>query len=118
MSKSAAEVAFREAWDAIAPDGADLVEEYRFHPERRWRFDFAWPSQRLALEIDGRGRHQTVVGTRQDCEKLNAAVALGWAVMRFPATDYRRAAEWARDVLDAMCNRAELAKATTTSLHR
>lgn len=24
--------------------------EYRFDPERRWRFDFAWPDQMLAVE--------------------------------------------------------------------
>lgn len=31
--------------------GADLVCEYRFHPVRKWRFDFAFPSLRLAIEI-------------------------------------------------------------------
>src|SRR4051812_10049951 len=37
------------------------IAEYRFHPERGWRFDFAWPAQLVALEIDGavyaQGRH-------------------------------------------------------------
>jgi hypothetical protein len=37
------------------------IREYRFAPPRRWRFDLAWPSLRLALEIEGGtwtgGRH-------------------------------------------------------------
>jgi hypothetical protein len=27
--------------------------EVRFHPTRRWRFDWAWESSRVALEING-----------------------------------------------------------------
>ena len=29
------------------------VAEHRFHETRRWRFDFAWPDHRVALEIAG-----------------------------------------------------------------
>jgi hypothetical protein len=28
-------------------------QEYRFAPERKWAFDFCWPPQRIALEIEG-----------------------------------------------------------------
>jgi very-short-patch-repair endonuclease len=61
--------------------------EYRFHPERRWRFDFAWPSKKIAVEIEGGtwsgGRHTTGAGFEKDCEKYNAAVMLEWRVLRF-----------------------------------
>jgi very-short-patch-repair endonuclease len=60
------------------------------------------PSQRLAIEIDGRGRHQTVAGVRMDCEKHNEAARLGWRVLRFPATDKRHADEWAAFVIDTL----------------
>ena len=30
----------------------EWVEEHRFC-ERRWRFDFAWPDQMVALEVEG-----------------------------------------------------------------
>jgi len=30
-------------------------QEYRFAPERKWAFDFCWPPQRIALEIEGGG---------------------------------------------------------------
>ena len=36
---------------AAGVDG--FTQEYRFHPARRWRFDVAWPAQRIAVEVDG-----------------------------------------------------------------
>lgn len=88
MSKSNAEEAFARAWERIVPGPRAAPErEYRFHVQRRWRFDFAWPTERVALEIEGRGRHQTVAGTRRDCEKYNTATLMGWRVLRVPATD-------------------------------
>lgn len=60
--------------------------EYRFHPERLWRFDFAWPPYQIALEIEGgtwiRGRHSRGAGMKADCEKYNSAVLMGWKVLR------------------------------------
>ena len=61
--------------------------QFRFDPARRWRFDFAGPEHRLAVEIDGGtwsgGRHVRGDGYRRDCEKLNAATLAGWRVLRF-----------------------------------
>ena len=64
------------------------VREHRFHPTRRWRFDFAWPDQKIAVEVDGvlpgrGGRHQRMAGFDADTEKTNAAAILGWKVLRF-----------------------------------
>lgn len=57
------------------------VPELAFHPDRRWRFDWAWPDQRVALEIDGGvwsgGRHTRGAGFREDMEKLSEATARG-----------------------------------------
>jgi very-short-patch-repair endonuclease len=62
------------------------VQELKFHPIRRWRFDRAWPDKMVALEIDGgvwtNGRHSRGVGYTNDCRKLNEAVLLGWRVLR------------------------------------
>ena len=59
--------------------------EYRFAPPRRWRFDFCWVEQRVALEVDGGawsgGRHTRGKGFLADQEKRNAAVVLGWRVL-------------------------------------
>ena len=62
----------------------EWVREYRFHPTRMWRFDFAWPQIKLAVEIQGggrNGRHLRYTGYKGDCEKLCEAVAHGWAVL-------------------------------------
>lgn len=63
------------------------VREYRFAPPRRWRFDFCWPDQQIAVEVEGgtwvRGRHSRGVGYARDCEKMNAAQMLGYIVLRF-----------------------------------
>jgi hypothetical protein len=67
--------------------GPALVEEYRFHPERKWRFDRALPDKLIAIEIEGGihsgGRHTRGKGFTGDCEKYNQAVLLGWRVFRF-----------------------------------
>ena len=63
------------------------AREFRFHPRRRWRFDFAWPLYKVAAEVDGgiysRGRHVRAAGFERDAEKGNAAVLAGWRVLHF-----------------------------------
>ncbi len=55
------------------------VAEYRFHPTRKWRMDWAWPDQRVALEIDGgvwvRGAHGRGTGIVRDQEKGREAAS-------------------------------------------
>ena len=64
---------------------AEPKREYRFQSVNRWRFDFAYPPLLLAIEVDGKGRHQTDAGTREDLQKHNAATELGWKVLHYPA---------------------------------
>lgn len=64
-----------------------VQREYKFHPERKWRFDFAIPERKIAVEIEGgiwvQGRHNSGAGMEKDMEKYNAAVDLGWKLYRF-----------------------------------
>lgn len=64
----------------------DTVEELKFHPKRRWRFDFAIPSKMIAVEVEGGawigGRHTRGAGFVKDLEKYNEALRLGWKVIR------------------------------------
>ena len=61
--------------------------EYIFHPTRRWRFDFAFPNAKVAIEIEGgtwaAGRHSRGAGMEADMEKYNAATLMGWRVLRY-----------------------------------
>ena len=69
---------------------ADLdgfTQEYKFHPDRKWRFDFAYIDAKIAIEVEGIlygsvGRHQRAVGFSKDCEKYNEAAIHGWMVIR------------------------------------
>lgn len=62
------------------------AREHRFHPERKWRFDFAWLERKVAFECEGaiytNGRHTRGSGFEKDCEKYNAAMILGWRVFK------------------------------------
>ena len=80
--------------------------EYRFHPKRRWQFDFAWPGAMLALEVEGgvhmrRARHTSGVGFTGDCEKYNEALVEGWRVLRVTGEQVSSGAalDWVRRAL-------------------
>jgi len=61
--------------------------EFLFHKKRKWRFDLAWPSLLIAVEVEGGiwvgGRHVRGEGYEADCEKYNEAQMAGWMVLRF-----------------------------------
>lgn len=73
----------------VKAEGLPVPErEYRFDEGKRlWRFDFAWPEKKIAVEIEGgiwsRGRHVRGSGFENDCRKMNEAAAQGWFVYRF-----------------------------------
>jgi very-short-patch-repair endonuclease len=82
--------------------------EYRFHPERKWRFDFAWPWCSVAVEVDGgvwnKGGHARGGQIQKDHEKRNTATKIGWKVFTFGTNQVRSgdAAIFMKDVFDEM----------------
>ena len=64
----------------------ECVKEYKFHPTRRWRFDYAIPEHKIALEVEGGvwtgGQHTSPKGFLNDIEKYNTATLMGWRVFR------------------------------------
>jgi very-short-patch-repair endonuclease len=71
-------------WKALG--GPELKPEVKVLPTRRWRFDFAHETTRIAFEIEGGvwtgGRHTRGSGYSKDCEKYNEAALAGWTVFR------------------------------------
>ena len=71
----------------------DFVEELEFHPNRKFRFDWAIPSLMIAIEYEGvfskKSRHTTISGFNEDCFKYNQAQILGWKVLRYTAKNYK-----------------------------
>ena len=81
--------------------GFTVLPEHRFHPVRKWRFDFAIQEIWAAIEIEGgiwlsqvgqKSRHCTGVGMTKDMEKYNTAAALGWSVFKFTPAQFRAGA--------------------------
>ena len=64
----------------------ECVKEHQFHPKRKWRFDYAIPEYKIALEVEGGvwtgGRHIRGQGFLGDMEKYNTATLMGWRVFR------------------------------------
>lgn len=85
-SKSDLEALFRVHLKAAKLyDGCE--EEFKFMDNRRFKFDFAWPIWKIAVEIEGgtyagKSRHTTGKGFKGDCIKYNFATSLGWQVYR------------------------------------
>lgn len=85
--------------DAIYPlvglcKAAGLPEplpEFVFHPKRKWRFDYAFITTRLAVEIEGgiwsQGRHVRGAGMLADMRKYSAAALLGWRILYYQPSE-------------------------------
>ena len=61
--------------------------EYRFYNSRRYRSDYAWIGESVALEVQGgiwrkKGGAHTGTGHLRDMEKLNLAQTQGWTVLQ------------------------------------
>lgn len=66
--------------------GVDVIKEHKFYEGREWRFDYAIPSNMLAIEVEGgawsNGRHTRGSGFIKDMEKYNTATSMGWRLLR------------------------------------
>ena len=65
------------------------LAEFKFHPKRKWRFDYYFAEYGVAIEIEGgaftRGRHNRATGFIKDMEKYNAAVEMKIFILRYPS---------------------------------
>lgn len=79
------EEAFYQYWLQYGEARYYLIRQFQPIRDRKFRSDFAFPIQKLLIEIDGGqwikngGRHNR----DSDREKLNLCASLGYRVMRF-----------------------------------
>ena len=71
-----------------------METEFLFNPDRKWRFDFAIPAIKVAVEFEGgiflkNSGHNTARHYTKDAEKYNSAAIHGWRVLRFTAKNYK-----------------------------
>ena len=80
--KSPLAAKFELMWEAIGSPA--YVTELQVVEDRRFRFDYAWPDERVALELQGgiylagKGGHVAPKRFQNDCDKLNHAARAGW----------------------------------------
>ena len=80
--------------------------EWKFHPERKWRFDLVWVSFKVAVEVHGGihsgGRHTRGAGFERDREKMNEAALMGWLVLEVTGDQIRsgQALAWVEKALE------------------
>ena len=61
------------------------VKEYRIDPNRKFHADYAWPSIKLSVEINGgvftKGAHGSITGILDGYKKINHLATQGWHIM-------------------------------------
>ncbi len=67
-----------------------MLREYQPVQGRKFRIDFAFPMEKVAIEFDGYRYHGfSKKGFKQGLERQNILVAHGWRVLRYTLTDVR-----------------------------
>lgn len=75
--------------------------EYRWHPTRKWRLDFAWPEEGMvAVEVQGMV-HRIKARFKADIEKRAELLLAGWRVLEVDGDSIRdgRAVAWIKKLL-------------------
>lgn len=68
--------------------------EYRFHTDRKWRFDYAWPAAKIAIEIDGGQWQVTGRDISREAERNNEAQIAGWCVLHMTSEQIDKRVLW------------------------
>lgn len=96
---------------ALIAAKVEYAKEYRFDKIRRFRFDYAAPSIKVAWEYDGlvfnsnkaistgMSGHTSVLGFTSNCTKINLAQLQGWRVFRYTALNYHEIVNDLKEIL-------------------
>jgi very-short-patch-repair endonuclease len=85
------EIQFWNAYTAIHPPA--LRGLVRQHPVGQYRIDFAIPSQKFGIELDGHATHSSPAAIAADRRRQRALEEMGWRIIRFGGQEvYQNAA--------------------------
>jgi len=80
-TESELERSFLSSWTQYYPRHLPITQ-VQFAKPKLWKFDFAWPSRLIAVEVQGMGPgHCSLEGMTKDYNKQMAALLLGWRVV-------------------------------------
>lgn len=100
---STGELKFKEHWEILYPN-IDLYHNHKFLKNRKFKFDFAHITTKIAIEINGGnwigGRHSNALALNSEYEKLNLAVINGWRV--FVLSPEMICDEWLEAIAEAI----------------
>lgn len=86
----------------------DYCEEFQFDDVRKFRFDWAIPTLKIAIEYEGlmseKSGHTTIDGYSKDCQKYNLAIINGWKVLRYTAVNYKNLEKDLKNLIGKLCN--------------
>lgn len=82
------------------PDITPHQRNYFFMPDRDFELDYAWPSVKVAVEVQGMA-HRIKGKFKRDIEKRALALMAGWKVIEVDSSAIRdgRALQWLRTLL-------------------
>lgn len=112
-NKPTLEDAFMAAWRSEFPRLPEPVRQYAVrnpNTGRDWHIDFAWPdtSILLAVEIQGTGRHQRLLGQARDYERQNHLVLHGWRCLFFNTIQLRDMTDAVTITAEVLCQAREV----------
>lgn len=90
--------------------GYKVEAEYMGIPKRRFRYDWAIPELRLAVEYEGLGyksRHTSTIGYTNDCRKYNLSAINGWMVLRYTSVNYKEAEQEIKAAIKWLTSRSK-----------
>ena len=92
MYDSNFEESFHQLWKQHST--YPIVHHHIVHLSREWELDFCFPTERIAIELQGYGTgHLSYKGMQRDCNKHNDLILSGWILLYFMSADLKDAPE-------------------------
>ncbi|MGH2642362.1 MAG: hypothetical protein ACRDE2_00310 [Chitinophagaceae bacterium] len=90
-------------WIWANQNNMQLQKEYKFHPVRKWRFDFYFKKIKVGIEYEGvfstQSRHTNKMGYSRDTDKYREAAKMGLIVLRYTAANANKVIEDLDEIL-------------------